>query len=70
MDTSESPGVNYRGGGGVAVSDGERLIAEIARRVPLRAVGLMNYNPDRDPDLRTCQVMLGLLRALREEVTR
>jgi arginase len=70
LDASESPGVNYRGAGGVRASDGEKLIVEIARRVPLRAVGLTNYNPDCDPDLRTCQVVLGLLRALREEVTR
>jgi len=70
LDASESPGVNSRGPGGVRVSDGEKLIAEIARRVPLRAVGVTNYNPDNDPDLRTCRVILGLLRVLREEITR
>ena len=64
LDPEESPGVNFRGPGGVPVERAGRLLAAIVRAVPVRAVGLANHNPEHDPDGRTAKAGVGLLRAI------
>jgi arginase len=64
LDASESPGVNFRGPGGVPLETAERLIAAIARQLPLAAIALTNHNPDHDPEGLTAAAGVRLLRAI------
>lgn len=64
LDPVESPGVNYRGPGGMRVADVERLLEEAADILPLGAVALANYNPSMDTGSVTAQIALRLLRAV------
>jgi arginase len=69
LNPKESPGANYRGGGGVPVADGEKLIFEIARSSRLRGVAFTNYNPDRDPLRATAAVVVRLIQAVRKGIS-
>jgi arginase len=48
--------------GGLAFSDAESAIAALAQRVPIRAVTLATFNPERDRDDRTLRTALELVR--------
>jgi arginase len=64
LDPVESPGVNFRGPGGVPLAQAEPLVTEIARALPVAAVALTNHNPEYDPEGLTPAAGLRLLRAL------
>jgi arginase len=64
LDAAESPGVNYRGPGGLSLVEAERVVELIARRSPLAAAGLSNYNPDYDQGDKTLTAGLRLLEVL------
>ena len=65
LDPTESPGVNFRGQGGVPVAKAVELVTEIARSVPLAAVALANHNPEHDPSALTPAAALRLLGSLK-----
>ena len=64
LDAQESPGVSYRGPGGVPVSMAEVLLGTILSSIPLAAVNLTNFNPSLDRDQKTEQCALRLLRTI------
>jgi arginase len=64
LDASEFPGVNFRGPGGVPLERAERLVAAIARELPLAAIALTNHNPDHDPEGLSAAAGVRLLRAI------
>ncbi len=64
LSPAESPGVHFRGPGGLPVKEGAALIASIMRELPVVAVGLTNYNPDLDEDGRSLAAVNRLLEAL------
>ena len=64
LDPAESPGVNFRGPGGVPLDRAEALLAAIARELPVAAVAVTNHNPEYDPDGLTSAAGLRLLRAM------
>jgi arginase len=66
LDAAESPGVNYRGPGGVALKQAAELVRRIAGTLPLAAVALTNHNPEHDPGGLTPAAAIRLLIALRE----
>ncbi len=61
LNPAESPGVNYRGAGGYAVAELERILKLVARLTTVAAVGLTNYNPEQDVDDRTLAAGMRLL---------
>jgi arginase len=67
LDPKESPGVNFRGPGGVPLDVAEKLIAAIVRELPVVAVCVTNYNPEYDPEGLTAAAGLRLLRAMASE---
>jgi arginase len=64
LDPVESPGVNFRGPGGVPIDRAERLLEMIVRELPVAAVAVTNHNPEYDPDGLTPAAALRLLRAM------
>ena len=64
LDPAESPGVNFRLPGGVALARAEALVAAVARSLPLAAIALTNHNPDHDPSGLTAAAGLRLLNAI------
>jgi arginase len=64
LDPAESPGVNFRGPGGVPLSRAETLVAVIASALPLAAIAVTNHNPEHDPARLTPAAGLRLLRAI------
>ncbi|MBK5291332.1 MAG: arginase family protein [Acidobacteriia bacterium] len=64
LDAQESPGVNYRGPGGVSISMAEVILGTILSWIPLAAVNLTNYNPALDRGQKTEHCALRLLRAI------
>jgi len=64
LDPMESPGVNFRGVGGVPVHQAEALVEMIARELPVAAVAVTNHNPEYDPEGLTPTATVRLLRAM------
>jgi arginase len=64
LDSVESPGVNFRGPGGVSVARGEQLVAAVAQTLPVVAVAVTNHNPEYDPRRLTAAAGVRLLRAM------
>ena len=64
LDAAESPGVNFRGPGGVPLARAEQLVAAIVRALPVAAIALANHNPEHDPDALTAAAGVRLLRAI------
>ncbi len=65
LNPAESPGVNFRGPGGVPLAQAEQLVARIAATLPIAAAALTNHNPEHDPAGLTPAAGLRLLSALR-----
>ena len=63
LDPAESPGVDCRLPGGVALARAEALVATY-RSLPLAAIALTNHNPDHDPSGLTAAAGLRLLNAI------
>jgi arginase len=68
LDPAESPGVNFRGPGGVPLNRAEMLLALIALELPVAAVAVTNHNPEYDPEGLTPAAGLRLLRAMASAV--
>ena len=64
LDSKESPGVNFRGPGGVPLDRAEALLAMITRELPVTAVAVTNHNPEYDPEGLSAAAGLRLLRAM------
>ena len=64
IDAAVNPGVNFRGAGGLSLSQVETALRTVRGRYPIAAVALTNYNPDRDVDWKTRNLGLGLARIL------
>lgn len=50
--------------GGLPLADAAELVSKICDALPVRAIGLTNYNAERDPENRTQQAALRLLEAV------
>ena len=64
IDAAVNPGVNFRGAGGLSLSQVETALRTVRGRYPIAAAALANYNPDRDVDWKTRNLGLGLARIL------
>jgi len=64
LDPSESPGVNFRGPGGVPLDCAAELLAALARELPIAAIAITNHNPDYDPAGKTAAAAVRLLQAM------
>jgi arginase len=64
LDPAESPGVNFRGPGGVPLDRAEALVAAVARVLPVAAIAVTNHNPEYDPEALTATAGVRLLRAM------
>jgi arginase len=66
LDSAISPGVNFRGPGGLTVDALLDALAFAFERYTVAALAIVNYNPSRDIDHRTRDVVVRLI----EEVAR
>lgn len=64
IDAAVNPGVNFRGAGGLSLSQVETALRTIRGRYPIAAAALTNYNPDRDVDWKTRNLGLRLARLI------
>ena len=64
LDPAESPGVNFRGPGGVPLYRAAELLDQVAHELPVAAIALTNHNPEYDPAGLTAAAGVRLLRAM------
>ena len=64
IDPSLSPGVNFQEPGGIAPEDLYRSVQLIPSKIPIAAVTIANFNPDRDRGDRTLTIARRLLEIL------
>jgi arginase len=64
MDPALSPGVNFQEPGGITPEEFYRAVGRIPARVPIAAVTIANFNPDRDREDRTLTVVHRVLEIL------
>ena len=61
LDPDESPGVNHRPPGGLPVAEAANLLRMIVETIPVAAVAVTNYNPERDEARKSERALVSLL---------
>jgi len=64
LDPTISPGVNFQAAGGITPEELYRAVGLIPAKVPIAAVTIANFNPDRDREARTLGVAQRLVEML------
>jgi arginase len=64
MDPTLSPGVNFQEPGGITPEDLCRSVQLIRSKIPIAAVTIANFNPDRDREDRTLTIARRLVEIL------
>ncbi len=66
LDPSISPGVNFQGAGGMAVDQLRESLSFVLTRCSVVAMAITNYNPDRDVENRTRNIVVDLVEFIRD----
>ena len=61
LDPAVSPGTNFQGPGGFTSAELLAALAEVFRRCQIAALAITNYNPLKDVDHRTRNIVLDLI---------
>jgi arginase len=61
LDPAVSPGTNFQGSGGFTVEELEGAIAQVFERCDVAALAITNFNPSKDVNNRTRNVILDLI---------
>jgi arginase len=68
LDPAVSPGTNTEAAGGLTVDQLERILREVASRRRIAALAVTNYNPDRDRDNTTRDIIVSPLPKILQEL--
>jgi arginase len=64
LDPEISPGVNFQGPGGLTPQQLLQSIAFVIQKCEVAALAITNYNPERDPESRTRDIIVTLIQSI------